>query len=110
MTEPVDVSLRPATPDDHEFMAALYASTRMEELRDTGWPESQKAAFLRMQFEAQAKHYEEHYAGAERNIVVLNGEPVGRFWIFRMPSSGSSTSPCFPRRGVAESGRRCSTG
>lgn len=86
MTECVDVKLRPATPDDHEFMAALYASTRHEELRDTGWPEAQKTAFLRMQFEAQSRHYDEHYAGAERNLVVLDGEPVGRFWIYRMPS------------------------
>lgn len=107
MAEVREVKLRPATRDDHEFMAALYASTRMEELRDTGWPESQKAAFLRMQFEAQAKHYDEHYAGAERNIVVLNGEPVGRFWIYRMPSEirivDIALLPAARNRGIGKS-------
>lgn len=98
------ISFRPVVAEDHEFLASLYASTREEELRDTGWSEAQKAAFLRMQFEAQLAHYAEHYAGAERDIVLLAEEPIGRLWIYRMPSEirivDISLIPAARKRGI----------
>jgi ribosomal protein S18 acetylase RimI-like enzyme len=98
------ISFRPVVAEDHEFLAALYASTREDELRDTGWPDAQKAAFLRMQFEAQLAHYAEHYAEAERNIILLAGEPIGRLWIYRMPSEirivDISLIPSARKRGI----------
>jgi ribosomal protein S18 acetylase RimI-like enzyme len=75
--------LRAAEPGDREFLAALYASTREQELAPLPWTDGQKAAFLCMQFEAQQRHYEEHYPAAERSIVVCEGQAVGRFWVDR---------------------------
>ncbi|HEU4887236.1 MAG TPA: GNAT family N-acetyltransferase [Thermoanaerobaculia bacterium] len=77
------ISLRPETDDDLEFTARLYASTREEELRPVDWPDEQKVAFLRQQFDAQRLHYRQHYDFAEFWIIVDDGVPVGRLYIHR---------------------------
>ena len=77
-----DIELRAETPDDLEFAAALYASTRSEELAPVPWPEAAKRAFLRQQFEAQHHWYSEHYPGAERLIVQRGADPVGRCYLW----------------------------
>ena len=74
------LSLRPITPQDEDFLCRLYASTREDELAPLDWTEDQKQAFLRMQFEAQHKFYLEQFSQAEFNIILLNGEPVGRLY------------------------------
>lgn len=78
----VGIELRAETPDDLEFAAALYASTRSEELAPVPWPEPAKCAFLRQQFEAQHHWYTEHYLGAERLIVQRGADPVGRCYLW----------------------------
>lgn len=50
-------------------------------MRHFPFDEAQKSAFLDQQFAAQFQHYERHYPTCERNIVELDGEPVGRLWI-----------------------------
>jgi ribosomal protein S18 acetylase RimI-like enzyme len=77
------ISLRPETDDDLEFTAALYASTREEELRPVDWSDEQKAAFLRQQFDAQRMHYRQNYDNAEFSIILDDGIPVGRLYIHR---------------------------
>lgn len=79
------LSLRPITDDDDGFLFRLYASTREEELAVTDWSDEQKAEFLRMQFDAQHRHYQEHYAGARFDVVLEDGEPVGRLYVDRTP-------------------------
>ncbi len=79
------VALRPVEPGDEGFLYRVYASTRQEELAQTGWDEAQKAAFLRMQFDAQASYYREHYAEATFDIVLVDGRPVGRLYVARWP-------------------------
>jgi ribosomal protein S18 acetylase RimI-like enzyme len=79
------VPLRPAAPEDFDFLARVYASTRTEELAPVPWNAEQKAAFLRAQFEAQDKYYRENYTGAEF-LVILDGEvPAGRLYVDRWP-------------------------
>lgn len=77
------VTLRLATEADAEFLCAVYASTRAEELAVTGWTDAQKAAFCRQQFDAQTAHYRAHYAGAEYSIVECGGVSVGRLFLAR---------------------------
>lgn len=77
------VTLRLATEADAEFLCAVYASTRAEELAVTGWTDAQKAAFCRQQFDAQTAHYRAHYTGAEYSIVECGGVPVGRLFLAR---------------------------
>ena len=82
---PAGVTLRPATDADLPFLCRLYASTREEELAGVDWPQEQKDAFLRQQFEAQHAWYREQYAGASFDVVEANGEPAGRLYVDRWP-------------------------
>jgi GNAT superfamily N-acetyltransferase len=77
------LTLRPMTDADLPFLARLYASTRMEELAPVDWPETQKAAFLQMQFDAQHAHYRQHYHGTDWLVILRAGEPVGRLYLAR---------------------------
>ncbi len=47
------------------------------------WTPAQKAAFLRQQFQAQHAFYQEQYAGARFEVILLDGEPVGRVYVDR---------------------------
>lgn len=74
-------TLRPATQADTEFLHAVYASGRAEELAPVPWTQQQKADFLRSQSEAQLAYYAEHYRAAEYSIVVVDGTDVGRIMV-----------------------------
>lgn len=82
---PAGVTLRPATDADLPFLSRLYASTREEELAGVDWPQEQKDAFARQQFEAQHAWYREQYAGASFDVVEVDGEPAGRLYVDRWP-------------------------
>jgi GNAT superfamily N-acetyltransferase len=71
--------------EDLPLAAAVYASTRAEELAVTGWPDQQKQAFLQHQHEAQHRHYRQHYQGAEWLIIERGGQPVGRLYRVEWP-------------------------
>lgn len=79
------LSLRPVGPEDVEFLYQLYASTREEELSVVPWTPEQKDAFLRQQFQAQHAHWSEHYPAASFDLVLEDGEPVGRLYVDRWP-------------------------
>lgn len=78
--------LRPILDSDLPFLAALYASTREEELRPVPWPDDAKAAFLASQFALQHDHYAKHYPGARYQVVQHEGEDIGRLYWARMGS------------------------
>ena len=78
-----NVDFRPITLEDEAFLDRLYASTRESELAVTGWDDAQKEAFLRMQFDAQHRHYQEHYTETSFDLIMLNGEPAGRLYLAR---------------------------
>jgi len=85
-TGPAGITLRPVTDEDTEFLFALYASTRAEELAVTGWSDEQKLAFLRMQFAAQTTDYERRFSQtASFDVVELDGVPIGRLYVERNP-------------------------
>ncbi len=79
------IELRPIRPGDEPFLYEVYASTRQEELAVVPWDDAQKAAFLQMQFAAQHAHYQEHFAGAAFDIVLVDGQPAGRLYVARWP-------------------------
>ncbi|HET9765946.1 MAG TPA: GNAT family N-acetyltransferase [Thermoanaerobaculia bacterium] len=79
------LNLRPTTDADLPFLFRLYASTREEELAGVDWPQEQKDAFVRQQFEAQHAWYREQYAGASFDVVEVDGEPAGRLYVDRWP-------------------------
>ena len=55
------IELRPISDNDLAFLEKLYASTREEELSVTGWSDEQKQEFIKMQFTAQHKFYQEQF-------------------------------------------------
>jgi ribosomal protein S18 acetylase RimI-like enzyme len=83
MTEAV--TLRPVSPADETFLYEVYASTRVEELAPVPWDDAQKAAFLRMQFNAQDAYYREQYPNGAFDVILIEGEPAGRLYVNRGP-------------------------
>ncbi len=75
--------LRPAGPDDQEFLFQLYFSTREAEFASLGWQRGQLDALLRMQFLSQQRWYETAFPAAEHRIVMLDDAPVGRIMVHR---------------------------
>jgi ribosomal protein S18 acetylase RimI-like enzyme len=78
-----ELALRPAAPADMPFLQRVYGSTRAEELALTDWTDAQKDAFVAMQFAAQHAYYQEHYAEASFDVVLLDGQPAGRLYLAR---------------------------
>jgi ribosomal protein S18 acetylase RimI-like enzyme len=79
----MNVTLRPFSPEDPDFLFRLYASTRREELAPFGWPPAQQDVFLRMQFDAQRRWYEIAYSGADHQLILVDEKPAGRILVFR---------------------------
>jgi RimJ/RimL family protein N-acetyltransferase len=79
-------SFRPVRPEDEPFLLRIYSSTRAEELALTPWNEEQRQAFVLMQFAAQQSHYSSYYPGANHEIILLDGCPIGRSYINRNES------------------------
>lgn len=77
------VQLRTATPSDGDFLFALFASTRSDELAGLAWDPAQAQAFIKMQFNMQVQNYSANYPSAENKIVLLNEQPIGRMLIER---------------------------
>lgn len=75
------LALRHALAGDAALIAAIYACTREEELRQVGWSGEQKKAFTDWQSGQQEKHYALHYPAAERLVIERGGEPVGRIYV-----------------------------
>ena len=77
------ITLRPVSSSDRDFLLAVYASTREEELAPVPWTDAEKAAFLEQQFEAQDAWWRQNYADANFDIVAVDGEPAGRLYVHR---------------------------
>lgn len=69
------------TDDDLPFVAALYASTRAEEVAATGWPPEMQAAFLDQQHRAQHSYYRTAHPAGEWLVIERDGVPVGRLYL-----------------------------
>ena len=80
---PPEITLRPITEDDRDFLYNLYANSREEELAQVTWQQMpmDKATFLNMQFEAQHRHYTTTFTDANFSIVLWKDKPIGRFYI-----------------------------
>jgi ribosomal protein S18 acetylase RimI-like enzyme len=78
--------LRPQSDADIAFLMALYASTRMEELRPVPWTEEQKAAFCAQQFQAQLSNYRATIDNCRYDLIEHRGEPLGRLYLQDRPT------------------------
>ena len=81
-----ELSFRPIDPEvDRPFLLRVYSSTREEEMAMVPWDEGEKRSFLEMQFRAQHVHYMEHFSQASFDLILCEGEPVGRLYVDRRP-------------------------
>jgi ribosomal protein S18 acetylase RimI-like enzyme len=71
------ISLRPASSEDREFLFKVYANTRREEMKPWGWNPQQQEVFLRMQFDVRRRSYATAYPLAEESIIVHTDLSVG---------------------------------
>jgi GNAT superfamily N-acetyltransferase len=79
--ERLGIACRPATDADLPVLAETYFSTRAEEVAQTGWPVEAQHRFLLQQFEAQHRHYRDHYPKAEWLVIERGGAALGRLYI-----------------------------
>lgn len=76
------ISSRRATADDHDFLVALYGSTRADLALLPLDPE-QCDALIRMQFHAQDAHFRQTHPNASFEIIEIDGSPAGRLYVER---------------------------
>ena len=77
------MDLRAATAQDYEFLLAVFASTREQEMAIVPWTQEQKDAFLTMQFKAQDTYYRSQYPGSEFLVILAPDGPAGRLYVQR---------------------------
>lgn len=80
-----DITLRPITDADRDFLYQVYAGTRQDEMALSGWTPEQIDEFLRMQFHAQHTFYQEKFRSAAFDVIERKGKPVGRLYLDRRP-------------------------
>ncbi|WP_428033059.1 GNAT family N-acetyltransferase [Ancylobacter sp.] len=80
------VALRPETPEDVPFLAALFESVRWPAFDDSGWTDSFRRAFLAEQFRFQVAHYARACPDAVFLIVERRSVPIGRLYVHEAAS------------------------
>lgn len=78
----VAITLQPVRDEDTAFLRALYASTRTD-LAAMGLAPAQLEGVLQMQFQAQHANYAAAYPGARHEVILEDGKPVGRIYVWR---------------------------
>lgn len=76
-----------AAPERDELLYRIYAESRSAELSAWGWEESEREAFLRMQYELRRRSYAMQAAAAEHSVIVWNEAPVGHLIVEEGESS-----------------------
>lgn len=79
------ITVRDEKPSDEAFLYELYASTRQDELEAAGWPPEMRGGFLTLQFRARQQGYRTAFAGAEFQIILVDGVNAGEIIIHRAP-------------------------
>jgi ribosomal protein S18 acetylase RimI-like enzyme len=77
------VTLRRARPDDLPLLRRVYAGARHAELASLDWNDAQRAWFVGMQFDLQARAFAQAYPAAQYEVILCAGQPVGRLIIDR---------------------------
>jgi ribosomal protein S18 acetylase RimI-like enzyme len=101
----MNLNLATEAETDIPFLLQLYADSRAAELAPVPWTEEQKQQFLKSQFMLQRKHYYQHFQEASFDLILLDGVPVGRFYVHRgieLHVMDIIVSPEYQRRGIAK--------
>ncbi len=77
--------LRPVTDQDLDILRTIYASTREDEMRMTGWNADEIRNFLTMQFNTQHRYYQSTYANDSFQLIMVGDAVAGRLYLGRWP-------------------------
>ena len=75
--------LRPVQEEDESLLLAIYSSARADEMGLVPWDAATKDVFLRTQFSAQQKHYRAYFPSATHDLILAEGQSVGRLYVDR---------------------------
>ncbi len=76
----MELNFSPVTSSDEAFLLALYSSVRADEMAMVPWSDEQKSTFLKMQLDAQHKHYTEKYPQGSFQIIKADEKNIGRLY------------------------------
>ena len=81
---PETVTLKAITDNNSDFLFAVYASTRADEVAQLPqWSEAQRQAFLQQQFTAQHAYYQAQFTLADFCLICRHDEAIGRLYLER---------------------------
>jgi ribosomal protein S18 acetylase RimI-like enzyme len=97
------VTTRPALETDDAFLFELFKARRMPEFAHAPLGPAQLDLLMSIQYSGQKQTYGAQYPGGN-TIILLDGEPVGRIWLFRGPAEHRlvdiALMPEFQHRGI----------
>ena len=97
------ITTRTATEHDDAFLFALFKAVRSGEFAHAALEPAQLDLLIGIQYAGQKQSYGTQYPGGN-SIVLLDGEPVGRIWLFRGPAEHHlvdvALMPEFQNRGI----------
>ena len=76
------VTARAATEEDEAFLFALFTAVRSPEFAYSSLAPPQLDLLMKVQYAGQKQTYGVEYPGGDQ-IVLLDGLPAGRIWLFR---------------------------
>ena len=97
------VTTRAATEQDDAFLFALFNAVRSPEFAYAPLAPAQLDLLMNIQYAGQKQTYGAQYPGGN-HIVLLDGLPIGRIWLFRGEAEHQlvdiSLMPEFRNRGI----------
>jgi ribosomal protein S18 acetylase RimI-like enzyme len=79
------VTTRAATEQDDAFLFALFKDVRSAEFAQAPLAPAQLDMLINIQYAGQKQSYGAQYPGGN-DIVLLDGQPIGRMWLYQGPS------------------------
>ena len=76
---------RAVTAQDDEFLFELFKWARLGDLAALLLPPATIEGLMRVQYVGQKQTYRAQYSSGDE-IVLVNGKPVGRIWVYRGPA------------------------
>ena len=97
------VTRRAATEQDDAFLFALFKAVRLPDFEPAHLAPAQLDMLMSIQYAGQKQSYGAQYPSGH-DIVLLDGKPIGRMWLYRGPSEHHlvdiSLLPEFRNRGI----------
>jgi len=77
------IILRPARPADEVFLIELYGDARRQEKEAAGFTSEEWKTFIAIQYTCQKRFYGAQFPDSDHRIILLDGRPIGRAWVWR---------------------------